>query len=187
MEQDRRERIFADDRRTLAEAQATDNTAHAAETRERTMGFMMRLPRPFRRRKTACRTWDFPTGVAERRIGVPGDVDFDVFDGYLRLGLITMFDGPSIGYDTSRRWLDVHVEDHHGMTDPILQHRLDWALGLAEPPAAYSEWDPLPVQAARYARDHPESTGFWDMHLDHHPSPEEKAMSKPFFGYEGGW
>ena len=43
------------------------------------------------------------------------------------------------------------------------------------------------MQAARYARDHPESTGFWDMHLDHHPSPEEKAMSKPFFGYEGGW
>lgn len=108
-------------------------------------------------------------------------------DGAFQVGLITMFDGPSIGYDTSRRWLDVHVEDHHGMTDPILQHRLDWALGLAEPPAAYSEWDPLPVQAAQYARDHPESTGFWDMHLNHHPSPEEKAMSKPFFGYEGGW
>lgn len=102
------------------------------------------------------------TGIASCRIRIPDGVRRDVFRQYLMITISTWFAGGiSIHERADGTTLSFMVSDQHGMTDAILQYRLDWLMGLTSPPEHREEWSPLPVQAAEYARGHSESIGGW--------------------------
>ena len=141
-----------------------ETVAQIAETKGMIMGLIVWLRHRLSKTRRDATSGHPPleTGVASCRVRIPDGVQRDVFRRYPMIPICTWFTGVmSIHESMDGTALVFMVSDQHGVTDAILQYRLDWLMGLTSPPEHREEWSPLPVQAAEYARGHSESIGGW--------------------------